>query len=341
MRFTILVPHYKAGKITAHCLSKIHKYKGKHDIRVIVIDNNPGDGSIAYLRPFPHDLISYPKDKLQSHGIAFDYAMDHVDTEWFITPESDSFPTHEGWLDYYERLIKEGYDGGGSLLKLSGGTYVHPCGALYKTADWKAAKRYCDDEQPYIYFPNMAMREGFACHTMIRTDKVEKIISSMDDYFDVAEDYKGKTREQIMDRANHYFPCTQPFHNGMGHLNESIKSYGDRDMNLGPIDVMLKKNMQLVYRIGYEPGQWLSYWLKATGRKIFYVPTQIQWMPGREMQQQAFTSMENGFTHIWGVSSYYDKFKTQDETEEFGDVITEKRNFMNRLYAELPIEEQI
>src|SRR5574343_497018 len=146
MKISILIPHYKVGKITAYSISKIIQHKGIHEVDIIVIDNNPGDGSSEYFKPFEPDItyIPYPKDKLQSHGIAFNYALDngYVHTDYFITLENDSFPVKDGYLDYYEKIINAGMDAAGSILELSGGCYMHPCGALYTTSVYFEAKKY-------------------------------------------------------------------------------------------------------------------------------------------------------------------------------------------------------
>ncbi len=83
-------------------------------------------------------------------------------------------------------------------------------------------------------------------------------------------------------------------------------------------------------RVMYEPGQWFAYWHVATGKKIKEVPTEIRWLPNRENQNQEFTLMENGFKHLWGITSY---------TEcPNGDDMREVVNFKKHQLAELFIE---
>jgi len=60
MKFTILLPHYKTGKMTAYTIAQFLKHKGKHDIEILVVDNNAGDGSIEYLSPFQGIIQYYP-----------------------------------------------------------------------------------------------------------------------------------------------------------------------------------------------------------------------------------------------------------------------------------------
>lgn len=337
MKFAILIPHFKQGKVTAHAISKLLENKGGHDIEIYVINNNAGDGSEKYFAPFMDDIkyIEYPKDRLQSHGVAFDYIMPQVQTEYFITIESDSYPTNDKWLDYYEEKINEGYDCIGSLLKLSGGEYVHPCGTLYKKSVWQEAKRYCNDVK-FAYFPNMSYHTGFACHLMIHKDIVEDVLKNLYDYIEPTENYKGKTRMEVVNQMMYYSPVVAPFHNGMGMANESLKTYGQRNIESEVPQILLKDKPKLINRIGYEPGQWLTYWQIAMGKKVFFVPTETYWMPNRENQQQQKTVMETGFTHIWAGSSYLDMKDT-----DMNDVYEYKDNLIEELYNSLPDNQKI
>jgi len=333
----ILIPHFKQGKITAYTISQLLKYKGKHEIEIYVINNNSGDGSEKYFAPF-RGLIKYyeyPKDIIQSHGVSFDWILPKTKNEWFITIESDGFPTNDTWLDYYENLINEGYDGAISLLKLSGGSYGHPCGGLYNKKIWQEAKRYCNEVQ-YAYFPNMSVSGGFDCHLMIHKDIVEKVLAEPYDYIELAEGYKGLTRQQMVARMMYYSPVVGCFHNGMGRSNESLRTYGHRTPESEIPNVLLTDKPKLVNRMGYEPGQWLYYWQMAMGKNIFHVPTETFWLPNRENQQQEKTVMENGFTHCWAGSSYLDM-----KDGDFNDVYEFKHNLIEGLYNSLPNNQKI
>lgn len=339
MNFSILIPHFKVGKMTAYCISQLIKYKGNHEIEIIVIDNNFGDGSADYIWPFSADVryIGYPKDKIQSHGCAFDYALEEglVFNEYFITIESDSFPTKDNWLDRYEKIINDGYECAGSLLKLSGGSYIHPAGAMYKKSIWQESKEYCDNIN-YDYFPNMATKEGFDCHLMIRKDKTDMVAKEPEDFMDLAKGYQGLGYNEIMSKRDYYKPVTGVFHNGMGKFQESIKTFGERDTETGKTDALLDNKEKLILRIGEEPGQYFCYWQLAMGKKIALIPTEIKWMKNRGGQQQEYTLMENGFKHLWGVSAYH-----KSNIEGFEDVITFKENQVEQLYNSLPENQKI
>lgn len=337
MNISILIPHFRNGKITAHAISKLLEYKGKHDIEILVIDNDGEHDSKKYLSPFKKDIKyqAYPKDRIQSHGVAFDFILPYVKTDYFITIESDSFPTDDKWLDYIEDLINQGYDSGGSVLQLSGGTYQHPCGAFYSKKVWQEAKQYCNNVQ-FAYFPNMSVYGGFDCHVMLHRDIVEKVLNSPYDYIELSEGYKGLSRQGFLEKMMYYSPVVAPFHNGMGMNNESLKTYGQRNIESETPNILLMDKPKIVNRIGYEPGQWITYWMLAMNKKVFSIPTETKWLPKRENQQQEYTKMENGFIHIWAGSSYLDM-----KDGDYQDVYEFKSKQIEELYNSLPNNQKI
>lgn len=341
MRFSILIPHYKTGKMTAYCIHKLLKHRGRHELSIIVIDNS-NDGSEKYFLNTIDGAtrnadcanfgdhpgcdmwyIPYPKDLMQSHGIAFDYALSDLGdkiSEYFITVESDSFPTQDNWLDYYESLINQGYDMVGSKMKLSGGEYIHPAGAMYKKSNWKEAKEFVKTlNEHYHYYPNLGMKDGFPCHIMSR--------ERLTDFPDKHHSYNNVSFE---DQLNSYLPIAQSvFHNGMGFKQESYLTYGHRNI-AGEKTSIWGNQENTIYRMGYEPGQWFSYWHYATGKKVGEIPTQIHWMPNRVNQQQEQTVMENGFTHLWAVTAYHDC-----TDPAVADIAKRKSELMNQLYESI------
>lgn len=292
--FTIVIPHYRTGKMTAYCIHQLNLLKGAHPINIIVVDNSNGEG-VEYFKDAPNvKILTYPVGMAQSHGVAFDYALVNLHeefTEYFITVESDSFPTAPNWLDYYERLINEGYEMAGSKLKLSGGEYIHPAGAMYKKENWKEAMALaCKYYIMYNVVPNNGSRpdEPFQYHVMVKRGTrafMEKESEKISGYMPVAESV---------------------FHNPMGFKQEYLATYGQRTIESEKNNILIPDNSEDVYyRMGYEPGQWFSYWHYATGKKVKQIPTLVKWMPGRENQQQEYTMMEeNEFKHLWGVTAY-------------------------------------
>lgn len=336
--------------MSAYTVAQIIKYKGKHEIEILICDNNCGDGSTKYLEPFKEHIqvFDYPKDKLQSHGIGYNLLFEHASNEWVICMESDSFPVRDGWLDYYVRLIKEGYDSAGSLLKLSGGTYQHPAGSLYRRSIFVEAFLYCKDI-PYLYFPNFAISDGFACHTMVHKSIVNEVLANPDDWIELADGYKPYSRQLAEKKCLDYYPVSMPFHNGMGSNNESVKTYGNRtpETEWKQIFTNFKQvgfegdihpprlNKQIIKRVGYEPGQWMHYWQLGFGKKIFYIPTETKWIEGRTDQQQEYTLTENGVKHLWGISAYHDYYAGDKKITEI------KQSIPEELYNSLPIHQRI
>lgn len=339
MKITAIIPHYAAGKMTAYTIAQLLKYKGHHDLRIIVVDNKASDGSAKYLEPFMKDIVyaAYPSDQLQSHGVAVHWALKCglVDSEYFLTLENDSYPIQEGYLDYYESIINAGYDAAGSLLKLSGGEYLHGGGAIYRTEMWAEAKKFCD-EIPYTYFPNMAKKNGFDCHLMVHKKMLEKVLECPDDWVVLADGYKGLSKEEMLNKAAYYAATNNPFHMGMGGLQEDISTYGLRSIANDSPSILLENSQKIIFRIGYEPNQWLSFWMHRMGKKIFYISTEIKWMKNREGQQQEYTLNAAGIRHEWAVSSY-----TERGSKDVEDIAELKQSVPGKLYETLPEHQKI
>lgn len=326
MKFSILIPHFKTGKMTAYCIHEVNKMKGKHEVEFFVVDNSQGAGLAEVKREADKwgnvELISYPSELMQSHGIAFDYILNNYEvSDYFITLETDSFPTNDKWLDYYEHSIEQGYDICGSLLKLSGGEYIHPAGAMYKRENWLKARDFVKElNNLYEYYPNMLYRNGdFPYHIMKRRDKTI--------HFDPEKLHHSYKNNTPAHQLNSYIPiATSVFHNGMGALQEDYYTYGQRTPEDGIEDLKMPTD-DLIYRMGYEPGQFFSYWHYATNKKIQLIPTSIEWMPGWEGRQQEGTLTENGVRHLWGVSAY-----GLSDAVEVQDITARKLQVMNELY---------
>lgn len=339
MKISVMIPHYKNGKATAYAVSQLLKYKGSHEVKIIVIDNSFPHESYKYLDPFPEVFIysGVDQDKISSHGIAFDDVLSNtnlVDSDWFLTAESDSFPTKD-WIGYYEYFTNRGIDMAGSELKLSGGTYIHPCAALYSKRLWQEAKEYCDNIE-YDYFPNMSRSNLFDCHLMVHKSIRETFLESPEDYIELADGYRPYSKEKAEYKRLHYSSVVNPFHNGMGNTNESLHTYGYRTIESEIPNVILNNKKKLINMIGQEPGQWISYYAAATGKSIYRIPTETHWLVGREGQQQEYTINEAGFKHIWAGSSYLDMKGT-----EMNDVYEFKKIQIEELYNTLPDHQKI
>jgi len=341
MFISIIIPTYKTPKMIAFAVAQLLKYSGSHILQIFIVDNNAGgDDTVKYLKPFVHDIvyIPYPKNKLQSHGIGTDYCISlsyDIMSDYFITLESDSYPTKDNWIDYYIDIIDKGYDAAGSVLKLSGGTYLHGCGAIYKKEIWKEAKGFCDNI-PYRYFPNMIRKEGFDCHAMIHNSIVDEVLSNPNDWVELSTAYMGLTKDQMRAKTDYYSVTNNPFHNGMGGLDESVNTSGLRCVENDSPTILLNNARKIIRRIGYEPSQFLHYYMAAKGLRIFEIPTEVKWLPNREGQQQEYTLNEAGIFHCWGVSSY-----TERSAEGVEDIYEAKNKLPEDLYEMLPEHQKI
>lgn len=335
MKVSVIIPHYRNGKMTAYAIYKLLKHKFDHELEIIVIDNSPNDDSHKYFFPFRGQIsyLQYRAEGIQSHGVAYDYALSQglVSNDYFICMESDSFPTSDEWLERYERYVDSDVDAAGSILTLSGGVFFHPCGMLFKKSAWYEALGYVKTMQ-YKYFPNMSMKEGFACHLMVHNDILDKFLESPEDYIVLAEGYKPYSKEKALERLKYYTPIGEGvFHNGMGGNQESVNTYGLRTFSIDVPNVILNNRQKLVNRIGMEPGQWFCNYLFARGKRVVSIPTEVKWLEGRENQQQEYTLNSAGFKHLWCGSAYLDMAGT-----EMNDVYEFKKNQIEELYESMP-----
>lgn len=337
MKISVILPHYKTLKITTVAIHKLIEFRGNHNLEIFVVDNNASDGTGDALRKiFPSvNFIDYPKDKLQSHGVAISYAVPEISNEIFVTAESDSFPTSTDFFDSIEKMVNDGYDSGGSLLSLSGGQYLHPAGAFYKKSLILEAEAYCNEIE-YAYIPHISVKEGFPCHVMVHNSIVETFYETPTKFIKLEEKNKNINPEELKIIANNYKSVVCPFHNGMGDSDESYNTYGLRSVQTEPVRILNKNEKLIINRLGFEPGQWLCYFQLAMGRKLKYVETHTAWMPGRVNEQQDFTLMQTGFTHLWGCSSFH-----ESDSVEFKDVVIRKKNKIEALYNSLPENEKI
>lgn len=345
MRISILIPHYKTWKMTFYAVYQTLKCQGRHHLDIYIVDNNPTDGTAEHLKFFGDKIkiLPYPAGKLQSHGVGYDFLVPHLRTEIFATIESDSFATDESgaWLDWIELLVKDGYDSGGSLLDLSGGHFVHTAGAFYKKSIWQKAMRYVENVE-YTYFPNLAMKDGFPCHLMVHDSVLQQFYDNAGDFITLGPHYYNCTLPAEFEKmANWYKPIGRGvFHNGIGNRDESYHTYAKRHASIeedGERYHILQDNKKpLIWRMGYEPGEFFCFWMLANNHNLYAIPTETVWMPGRENQQQEYTLSEPGFKHLWAVTAY------NDATDPaLKDIIDHKKNVMEELYLSIPANERI
>lgn len=334
MKASILIPHWMEGRITAVSVYNFLKHKGSHDVEIIVINNSFPHQSIEYLSPFESEIriIENTDKTISSHGVALDMGIKNSDRDIFFCAESDSFPSKDGFLDEYDRLIKAGVDTAGSLLQLSGGRFLHPCGTAYNRSSWQDAKDYFENI-PYNYYPNFMMRDNFPVHAMIHHSLVDEVSENPMDWVELSSNYKDNPKQTMKEKLEYYREIgLGVFHNGTGGRQESLKTYGARTEETdAPFIKVRATSSKIIGRLGYEPGQAFHYHMANAGRKIRYLSTETKWIHGREGQQQEYTINELGFVHLWGVSSYH-----KANIKGYEDVISFKEKQVTDLYNSLP-----
>lgn len=343
MRISAILPHYKTWKMSFYTIHQLLKCRGRHQMDIFVVDNNPADGTAENLKFFGDKIkvVPYPSNLLQSHGIAYDWIIPHLRTEVFATIESDSYPTKENgeWIDWIELLVKDGYDSAGSVLDLSGGQFVHTAGAFYKKSVWQKAKRYVDNME-YFYLPNVAMKDGFPCHLLIHQSVYEQFRANPELFITLSDEYRNQSLPAFFDKKmKEYEPIGRGvFHNGAGRSQEAYSTYRERNLISArdEQEVLMDNKFPFIMRMGYEPGQFFCYWMLANKHKVYSIPTETVWMPNRENQQQEYTITEAGFKHLWAVTAY------SDATDPgLMDIIERKKNLMEELYNSIPANERI
>lgn len=338
MNVSILLSHFKTGKMTAFTVYQILKHSINHNIEILICDNNSGDGSVEYLEPFKDKIkiFNYPKDVIQSHGIGYEYLLPHISNSHFITLESDSYPLNDKWIDFYDIFVRNDYAIAGSLLRLSGGRYIHVAGSFYSLDFWKEAKQYCE-QLPYHYLSNFGVNYGFDCHIMVHNNIWNYFLDNPSAFVELPESKKNYTKGQILENERYYRPVVCAFHNGMGFNDEIANQIGNRNPVNDPAYILYPPSKRtIIHRVGYEPGQWLTYYALASGKRVAEIGTETIWMANRENQQQEYTETENGVRHLWGVSSF-----AFSDKEDIQDIAVRKRNLPEELYETLPEEYKI
>jgi len=102
---SILVPNYKTLELTKLCLRLLRKHTESSQVRVIVIDNDSNDESLAYLRTVAWiNLIERKaipgESAVQSHSRALDLALAQVTTPYVLSIHTDTLIKHPQWLDF-------------------------------------------------------------------------------------------------------------------------------------------------------------------------------------------------------------------------------------------------
>lgn len=101
---TILIPNFKTLEVTQLCLRLLRKYTDFNKARIIVIDNDSQDASLAYLKTLPWITLierkSEPDDfPALAHARALDLGLAQAQTPYVLSIHTDTIVKHANWLD--------------------------------------------------------------------------------------------------------------------------------------------------------------------------------------------------------------------------------------------------
>lgn len=104
-KVTILIPNYKTPELTRLCLRLLRKYTAPQLARVIVIDNDSQDASLAYLRGLSWVSLIERKavpgqQATVAHSEALDLALECVTTPYVLSIHTDTLVKHPKWLTF-------------------------------------------------------------------------------------------------------------------------------------------------------------------------------------------------------------------------------------------------
>lgn len=313
-KVSILIPHFQTWRWTALAVHFFKTYGFSVPWELIVCDNSPGHPSIQCLTKTSLGdgvKIVAGQHDFPSHGKGYFRAYEEADGDWILTAESDSYPTRHGWSEEYVKASAD-YDFIGPEMPMGGGTFIHPCGALVSRKVLDAHDEWRRSVRDWKFIPGSAPAFGLS-------DKGYHVVAS-------EKWLSDKTiSPDVMAGLRLWEPDVGPWQCMKSFDDDSFDSYWERKgiANWNPTE------KQVHLRIGYEPGQHLSYFAQSHGFRCLKAPTHIEWMAGKTGQQAAFSTVFGGFTHAWcGTSAFSPAIAP--EVREF------KMAQMNDLFAQLP-----
>lgn len=112
---SILIPNYKTKELTKLCLRLLRKHTNRDMVKVIVIDNDSNDDSLAYLRTLSWITLIERKaipgeTPIQSHARALDMGLELVSTPYVLSIHTDTLVKRADWLAFLLKQI-EGHPG--------------------------------------------------------------------------------------------------------------------------------------------------------------------------------------------------------------------------------------
>lgn len=289
-KVSILIPHYLSWKWIAACIHQFKTYPPSIPHEIIVCDNSMGHPSIKSLTETSLGegvTIVQGDIQLPSHGHGYEICSSVADGDWYFTAENDSFPTRHGWFEEYVKAAGEGFELIGPYMPMASGKYIHPAGACISRRAVEQAKTWQQAHQSWWHCDSAAITLGTADWGFHVTAHNSWLANKEP----IPEDLRKKMENWRKAEVWQEHRCFD---------EDTLQSYGGRTeiKNWEPQFGKLYYN-----KIGFEAGQWLSYYCQAHGIPVKRAELHIEWMPGREGRQAAYSTVYGGFTHVWAGSS--------------------------------------
>lgn len=284
-KVSILIPHYRTFRTTASCIWNFKKYGLPIESEIVLCNNSPGHQSIRAITETSLGegiKIVEGNANFPSHGQAYQKSYESCDGDWIFTAESDSFPTRMGWFNEYLKASVD-YDYIGPEIPMGGGTYIHPAGALTHRGVIGAAEGWQANHKDWIFIPGAGAK-------LKTSDRGYHVVAHKEWLNDLPMVDSEMQKEIELWRNVGVWQEMRSFD------EDTFDNYSQRIgvNNWEPIDGKYSYN-----KIGYEPGQWLSYFSQSHGFRCLKAPTHIEWMARQEGRQAAYSDVFGGFRHLW------------------------------------------
>lgn len=328
-KIAILIPHYKSWKWLPIAVNSFKQYPFSIEHEIIVCDGSPGHPSIRAITETSLGegvKVVSGDPELPSHGQGLSLAWEQASPgcDWAFTTETDAVALRHGWGEPYIKA-SVGSDLIGPHMALAGGKFVHPAGAMYSRRLIDAMKDWQKKHADWVFVPSAAITLGLS-------DRAYHVVCHKN-YLDGKNLSADKLKEiEVWSRSG-------PWQNMIAFDNDSFDDYWLRSQ----ITNWEPTGAQAYLRIGYEPGQNLSGFAHANGFNCVHTPCHIEWMPGRENQQAAYSDIYNGaFRHIWagtsatvveGLADEVKTFKTKQMNDYWQTVPADIRREIEKMEA--------
>ncbi len=313
-KVSFIIPHFTTFEWTAVCVNALRKYGVPVDSEIIICDNSPGHPSIRAITETSLGRgvkVIQGMPEFPSHGMGYDLAFAQSAGDWVFTCETDSFPTRHGWFDEYVKASAK-HDLIGPLVPQSAGHYIHPAGALVRRGVIEAAQKWQREMKDWHFIPGAAIEMGLS-------EKAYHVVANSEIVRAIPVLLETAAQMRLWEKAGAW--------QEMRSFDEdSFDTYSQRRgiTNFSPVP-----GKETYLKIGYEAGQWLHYFAKHRGFRCLEAPSHIEWMPGHEGGQAAFSTIFGGFTHVWCGTVSNQKNYIADDVRAY------KLETMGRYFSEL------